>query len=97
MSLSFLSTSVLPFESSFLVSLLPPLSEPPFESLKAAVGTFGVLTGNMGEFVRDRLPKNLDGFSGPLGVASNLALPLATAPVKVLELENIKNETLYTI
>ena len=67
-----------------MVSLLPPLSELPFESLKAAIGTLGVLTGNMGEFVWDQLPKNLDGFLGPLGVASNLALPLATAPVKAL-------------
>ncbi len=45
-----------------------------------AVGTFGVLTGNIGELVLDRLPKNRLGFSG-LGLSfSNLALPLATAP-----------------
>lgn len=47
------------------------------------MGTFGVLTGNIGEFVLERDPKNLDGFSGlALGVDSNLALPLATAPAK---------------
>ena len=52
-----------------------------FKSLIAEMGTFGVLTGNMGEFVLEREPKNLEGFSGlALGWDSNLARPLATAP-----------------
>ena len=80
---SFLSFSVPPFElfSPFLelISLISLLA---FKSLAFKSGTLGVLTGSMGEFVRDLLPKNLEGFSGPLGVASNLALPLATAPRK---------------
>ena len=58
-----------------------------FKSLIAEMGTFGVLTGNMGEFVRERDPKNRDGFSGlALGWASNLALPLATAPAILSDL-----------
>ena len=61
-----------------------------FKSLIAEMGTFGVLTGNMGEFVRERDPKNRDGFSGlALGWASNLALPLATAPAIFPECEKM--------
>ena len=70
---------------SLLASL--PLPVPPpefsdFKSLSADAGTFGVFTGSIGELVLDRLPKNLNGFSGPLVfcVASNFARPLATAP-----------------
>ncbi len=60
------------FALLLVFALLPLLAE--------AVGTFGVLTGNIGELVLDRLPKNRLGFSG-LGLSfSNLALPLATAP-----------------
>ena len=50
------------------------------------VGTFGVLTGSIGELVLDRLPKNRIGFSG-LGFesvcASNFARPFATAPINI--------------
>ena len=64
----------------YLLELISLISLLAFESLAFKSGTLGVLTGSMGELVRDRLPKNLEGFSGPFGVASNLALPLATAP-----------------
>ena len=61
--------------------------------LAALVGTLGVLTGSMGELVRDREPKNRMGFSGDAAAvpeapaflalaASNLARPLATAPAR---------------
>ena len=80
--LSFLSTSVPPFELFSFLELISLISLLAFESLAFKSGTLGVLTGSMGELVRDRLPKNLEGFSGPFGVASNLALPLATAPRK---------------
>ena len=73
------------FVWSSLESFLSPL--PFFKSFDAeVVGTFGVLTGSIGELVRDLEPKNLEGFSMGLsgltfGVVSNLARPLATAPV----------------
>jgi len=69
--------------------LLSPLL-PFFKSFDAeVVGTFGVLTGSIGELVRDLEPKNLEGFSIGLsgltfGVVSNLARPLATAPLGIL-------------
>lgn len=69
--------------------MLSPLL-PFFKSFDAeVVGTFGVLTGSIGELVRDLEPKNLEGFSIGLsgltfGVVSNLALPLATAPLGIL-------------
>lgn len=48
------------------------------------VGTLGVLTGNMGEFVRDREPKNRNGFSGedatPAAEAEAAPDPDAAAP-----------------
>ena len=78
----------------FSLSLLTDFlrSKLDFKSLRAEMGTFGVLTGNIGEFVLERDPKNLDGFSGlALGVDSNLALPLATAPTKLRK----RNVTLY--
>ena len=78
----------------FSLSLLTDFlrSKLDFKSLRAEMGTFGVLTGNIGEFVLERDPKNLDGFSGlALGVDSNLALPLATAPTKLRK----RNFTLF--
>ena len=63
-------------------SLALEFSAAAFKSLSADAGTLGVFTGSMGELVLDRLPKNLNGLSGPLVFcgASNLARPLATAP-----------------
>ncbi len=70
------------------------------ESFAAAaafsVGTFGVLTGKSGELLRLREEKNRSGLSlddeeeeveavvGEEVTASNLALPLATAPLGML-------------
>ena len=65
------------------MSLLPL---PFFKSFNAEAGTLGVLTGSIGELVRDRDPKNREGFSGLtffcVFVVSNFARPLATAPEK---------------
>ena len=47
-------------------------------------GTFGVLTGKIGVEGRDLEAKNLSGFSGLIRWDSNLALPLATAPLGML-------------
>ena len=72
---------------SFLSLLPPPVPLPFFKSFNAEAGTLGVLTGSIGELVRDRDPKNRDGFSGltffSAFVDSNFARPLATAPEKI--------------
>lgn len=63
--LSFVSALFPVFEFWFFLSELPDGSELfSLSFLLAEVGTFGVLTGSIGEFVRERLPKNLIGFSG---------------------------------
>lgn len=76
---------------SELSSFFSSFSAAPLRSLRAEAGTLGVLTGSIGEFVLDRLPKNLEGFSGPL-LDSNFARPLATAPAKnLIEIHMIKD------
>ena len=42
---------------------------------EAEVGTLGVLTGSMGELVREREPKNRSGFSGEEAAAAAAAVP----------------------
>ena len=78
--------STVSFGGSSLESFLS--SFPFFKSFNAEAGTLGVLTGSIGELVRDRDPKNRDGFSGlTFGGVSNFARPLATAPESIPKLD----------
>ena len=85
---SFGFVAVLPFLGIFrqVVTSSEIIILPFFKSFNAEAGTLGVLTGSIGELVRDRDPKNREGFSGLtffcVFVVSNLARPFATAPEK---------------
>ena len=71
------------FESTFsnLIILFNKIYLP---MISDGAGTLGVFTGKIGVEGLEREAKNLKGFSGLIRWDSNLALPLATAPLGML-------------